>query len=111
MLAQAYVDVFAFLQLPNLAATASEPDSDSRRFPREVFKAACRPSLQVLLGVIIDSVWPPTQSAEACARGAVAKYMVETQAEQVQRLLLNRDAQVTVGGPLAGARAEEWSGW
>lgn len=60
-------------------------------------------SVQVLLGVIIDSVWPPSQSPEACARGAVAKFMVELQADQVQRILRDRDAQVTVGGPQAGA--------
>ncbi len=56
--------------------------------------------------MIIDSVWPPSRSAEACAKGAVAKYMVESQAEQVQVVLRDRDAQITVGGPIAGAHAQ-----
>lgn len=60
--------------------------------------------MQVLLGVIIDSVWPPGQSSESCAKGALAKFMVENQAHVVQECLLDRDAEITVGGPTAGAR-------
>jgi competence protein ComGC len=70
---------------------------------------ACVPLLivvmwvQVLLGIIIDSVWPPGQSAESCAKGALAKYMVESQAHVVQECLLDTDAEITVPGPTAGA--------
>jgi hypothetical protein len=59
--------------------------------------------VQVLLGVIIDSVWPPGRSEESCAKGAMAKYMVENQADVVQECLLDRDAEITVAGPTAGA--------
>jgi hypothetical protein len=38
------------------------------------------------MGVIIDSVWPPRESPEACARGAVAKFMVEQRAQEVQQI-------------------------
>lgn len=41
---------------------------------------------QVILGVIIDSVWPPRESPEACAKAAVAKYMVEQKAQEVQQI-------------------------
>lgn len=61
--------------------------------------AAC---LQVLLGVIIDSVWPPKQSAAACAKGALAKYIVELQQQRVQQGLLDKDTEITVPGAAAG---------
>lgn len=57
---------------------------------------------QVLLGVIIDSVFPQRESPAACARGALAKHIVEQQAEQVQASLLDPDAEITVPGPTAG---------
>lgn len=41
---------------------------------------------QVILGVIIDSVWPPRESPQACAKGAVAKFMVEQKAQEVQQI-------------------------
>jgi hypothetical protein len=57
---------------------------------------------QVLLGVIIDSVFPQRESPAACARGALAKHIVEQMAEQVQASLLDPDAEITVPGPTAG---------
>lgn len=45
-----------------------------------------QPPLQVIMGVIIDSVWPPRESPEACARGAVAKFIVEQRAQEVQQI-------------------------
>lgn len=58
--------------------------------------------MQVLLGVIIDSVWPPRQSAQACAKGGLAKWIMEQKAAEVQHCLLDRDAEITVPGPAAG---------
>jgi hypothetical protein len=63
----------------------------------------CGVLLQVLLGVIIDSVFPQSESPAACARGALAKHIVEQQAEQVQASLLDPNAEITVPGPTAGA--------
>ena len=93
------------LQAAMLSST-SQPASHTPTCALCVLFLLC--TCQVLLGVIIDSVWPPSQSAEACAKGAVAKYIVEQQALQVQEALQDKEADlqdlmITVGGPPTGA--------